>query len=160
MYRIKFRLKTFEVREAVTDLEICSRQSTPQIKASKDAWEIAGPIFQEHDPDREHFVVLFLNTKGRVLGYKHLSTGSLTACLVHPSEVFTAVFRFAIDNQRPAGIITCHNHPSGDPNPSQEDNAIAKRLKDGCDMLGLNLVDNIILGDFRYCSFRDSNLID
>jgi DNA repair protein RadC len=160
MYRIEFQLKTFTVREASSDLEICSRHMRPLFKDAKAVWEVAAAVYQEMDPDREHFVVFFVNTKNVMLGYKHLSTGSLSASFIHPAEVMTAIFRFAVDEQRPHGIILTHNHPSGDPNPSVEDRDITEKLKSCALMHGIQLVDHVILGDLKYCSFRDSGLLN
>ncbi|HBG22290.1 MAG: DNA repair protein RadC [Syntrophaceticus sp.] len=104
--------------------------------------------------DREHFRVMLLNTKNRVLGLETVSIGSLNASLVHPREVFkNAIQRSA------AAIILIHNHPSGDPSPSPEDLEITVRLCEAGRLLGIEILDHIIIGDHVYASFREKGLI-
>ena len=83
---------------------------------------------------REHFLVLLLNARHEVIGKETVSIGSLNASIVHPREVFKpAVVQSA------ASIILVHNHPSGDPEPSEEDSAITKRLVECGELLGIQL---------------------
>lgn len=104
--------------------------------------------------DREHFRVMLLNTKNRVLGLETVSIGSLNASLVHPREVFkNAIQRSA------AAMILMHNHPSGDPSPSPEDLEITVRLCEAGRLLGIEILDHIIIGDHVYASFREKGLI-
>ena len=102
----------------------------------------------------EVFRVVHLNGKNRMLCVEEVARGTLTACLVHPREVFgTAV------HLRAAGIIAVHNHPSGDPTPSMEDNKITTRLKEAGKILGIKLLDHIIVGQEDYYSFADDGLL-
>jgi DNA repair protein RadC len=104
--------------------------------------------------DREHFRVILLNTKNRVLGVETVSIGSLNSSLVHPREVFkSAVQRSA------AGVILVHNHPSGDPTPSSEDIEITRRLSDAGRVIGIEVLDHIIIGDHLFVSFKEKGLI-
>lgn len=89
----------------------------------------------------EVFVVLLLSGKHRVTGYAEVSRGTLTSSLVHPREVFGPALREAA-----AAIIVAHNHPSGDPEPSAEDVAVTKRLRDAGRLLGVPLLDHVIVG--------------
>ena len=117
----------------------------------------ASTILQTYlaDVDREHFVVLLLNQKNRVIGVHTVSVGSLTASIVHPRETFKAAIL-----ANAAAIICGHNHPSGDCQPSREDRAITQRLKEGGALLGINLLDHVIVGgEGRYFSFADENLL-
>jgi DNA repair protein RadC len=92
--------------------------------------------------------------KNRVNRFKVVSTGSLTASLVHPREVWrTALYLCA------AAVVFVHNHPSGDPAPSQEDQEITRRLKETGDMLGIRVLDHVVLGDGRFFSFSDRGLL-
>jgi DNA repair protein RadC len=101
--------------------------------------------------DREEFWILHLNTKNRLIGYEVVSTGSLTASVVHPREVFKAAI---LNNSN--GIICAHNHPSGDTTPSREDISITKRLKEGAEILGIRLLDHIIVApNGRFTSMAD-----
>jgi len=101
--------------------------------------------------DREHFLMLALDGKNRVLGFEIVSIGTLTASLVHPREVFKAAIL-----ANAAAIIVAHNHPSGDPTPSGEDLAITQRLKQAGELLGIALLDHVILGHESYHSLADA----
>src|SRR5256885_459285 len=133
-------------------LEVCETGETA--RASEDAWRIAKPIFTDLDADREHFVILGLSQRNRVVGHKEISSGTLTSSLVNPSEVFTAAMRLRV----PA-IICCHNHPSGDPMPSMDDQEITRRIKECADMMMIRFLDHIILGHERFFSFSDRGLL-
>jgi hypothetical protein len=100
-------------------------------RASADVERIARSIYGTLDADKEHFALLTLNNKNRVNGFKVVSTGSVTASIVHPREVWRAALHLCA-----AAVIFVHNHPSGDPAPSQEDQEITRRLKETGDMLG------------------------
>jgi DNA repair protein RadC len=103
---------------------------------------------------KEHFVVLFLNTKNRVIGRETLSIGSLNASIVHPREVF----RSAIARSS-ASIICVHNHPSGDPTPSQEDIEVTRRLAEAGRIIGIDLLDHIVIADRSYISLKEQGLM-
>jgi len=94
------------------------------------------------------------NNKNQINGYKEVSTGTLTSSLVSPGEVFLAALRL-----RAAAIICVHNHPSGDPMPSPEDQEITRRLKECGEMLAIRVLDHVILGADRYYSFSDKGLL-
>jgi DNA repair protein RadC len=111
-YTARFRLKTFIVHETDTSSRWQTRQSA---RSSEDVYRLAQTVYSELDADKEHFVLFALNNKNRVLGFKLISTGSLTASLVHPREVYTAALYF-----HAAALAFVHNHPSGDPAPSPE----------------------------------------
>lgn len=104
--------------------------------------------------DREHFLVLALDGKNRLLGVETISVGTLTASLVHPREVMKGLLL-----ANAAAFIVAHNHPSGDPTPSAEDVAITKRVKDCADLFGIRLLDHVILGRERYVSMCDEGLL-
>ncbi len=104
--------------------------------------------------DREEFLAVLLDGKNRMLGFNVVSVGSLTASLVHPREVFKAAIL-----ANAAAMIVLHNHPSGDPMPSAEDQVITERLKQAADLLGINLLDHVVIGDGRYASFAEKNLL-
>jgi len=108
------------------------------------------------DVDREHFVVLLLNQKNRVIGIHTVSVGSLSASIVHPRETFKAAILANV-----AAIICGHNHPSGDCQPSKEDRAITARLVEGGKLLGISVLDHVIIGDEnKYFSFADEGLLE
>ncbi|MFS0672944.1 DNA repair protein RadC [Ornithinibacillus sp. 179-J 7C1 HS] len=104
--------------------------------------------------NQEHFVVLFLNTKNQIIHRQTIFIGSLNASIVHPREVFReAVKRSA------ASIIVAHNHPSGDPTPSQEDIHVTKRLQESGKMIGIELLDHLIIGDHKFVSLKEKGYI-
>lgn len=106
------------------------------------------------DLKQEHFICLFLNTKNQVLHRQTIFIGSLNASIVHPREVFKeAVKRSA------ASIICAHNHPSGDPTPSQEDIQVTQRLKECGKMIGIELLDHIVIGDRTFISLKEKGYL-
>src|SRR2546425_2623108 len=125
-----------------------------QIRSSANASAILQTYLA--DVDREHFVVLLLNQKNRVIGLHTVSVGSLTASVVHPRETFKAAIL-----ANAAAIICGHNHPSGDCQPSKEDRAITARLVEGGKLLGISVLDHVIIGgEGRYFSFADEGLLE
>ncbi|MFD0674364.1 DNA repair protein RadC [Cohnella sp. GCM10027633] len=102
----------------------------------------------------EHFVCLFLNTKNQVIGRQTLSIGSLNASIVHPRELFRAAIR-----RSSASILCAHNHPSGDPTPSQEDIVLTKRLAEAGELIGIELLDHLVIGDNRYTSLKETGCL-
>ncbi len=99
-------------------------------------------------------MVVRLDGKNRMVGMTTCSIGSMTASLVHSRDVF----RSAIANMT-AGLIFIHNHPSGDPAPSDEDLQITRRLCEVGKVVGIRCLDHIIIGQGRYHSFADQGLI-
>ena len=102
----------------------------------------------------EHFVCLFLNTKNQVIAQETLSIGSLNASIVHPREVFRAAIK-----RSSASIICAHNHPSGDPSPSPEDMQVTERLVKAGELIGIEVLDHVIIGDKRYVSLKEQGLM-
>ncbi|CDZ99816.1 hypothetical protein BN1050_00307 [Metalysinibacillus saudimassiliensis] len=103
---------------------------------------------------QEHFVALFLNVKNQILYQKTIFIGSLNSSIVHPRELFReAVKRSA------ASIIVCHNHPSGNPQPSPEDIEVTQRLQEAGLIIGIELVDHIIIGNHNYVSLKEKGYL-
>jgi len=124
-----------------------------QIRSAVDASTLLHTYLE--DVDREHFVIIFLNQKNRVIGVSTVSIGSLTASIVHPREVFKGAI---LSNA--ASIICGHNHPSQDCQPSREDRAMTTRLVECGKLLGIPLIDHIVVGgEGRYFSFADENML-
>ncbi|MFA6941348.1 MAG: DNA repair protein RadC [Clostridiaceae bacterium] len=103
---------------------------------------------------KEYLKVILLNTKNVVLTIKDVSVGSLNSSIVHPREVFTYAVR-----DSSSSIIICHNHPSGDPSPSEEDINITRRLSESGRILGIELLDHIIIGDGTFVSLKEKGII-
>jgi DNA repair protein RadC len=104
---------------------------------------------------KEEFHVLLLDAKNRKIKDVRISEGSLTSSLVHPREVFNPVIR-----ESAAAVILIHNHPSGDPAPSQEDLHITRRLREIGEVMGVRVLDHIIVGKGKYVSFVDDGYWD
>jgi DNA repair protein RadC len=106
------------------------------------------------DKNRECFNVVFLDAKNRVAATETLFEGTLTASSVYPREVVLAAL-----NHHAAALIFAHNHPSGDPKPSQEDVAITRQLVFACKVVGITVHEHLIIGNNRYFSFADEGYI-
>jgi len=105
--------------------------------------------------DKEHFIGLYLDTKNFVKHAEIISIGHLTASLVHQREVLAPALKY-----KAAGLIVGHNHPSGDPEPSENDKEITDLIKNACKALGLPLLDHIIFSkDGRFYSFNEKGKI-
>ena len=103
--------------------------------------------------DREHFVIVLLNRKNGIIGINTVSVGDLSSSIVHPREVFKPAIVAGA-----ASIILAHNHPSGDPKPSLVDVRVTKRIKEAGDILGIEVLDHIIIGDGCYESLKARDL--
>ena len=126
-----------------------------QIRSSADASTLLHTYLA--DVDREHFVVLMLDQKNKIIGIHTVSIGSLSASVVHPREVFKPAI---LSNA--ANILLAHNHPSGQPQPSQEDRVLTVRLVAAGKLLGISVLDHVIIGDgtSAYFSFADEGLLE
>lgn len=103
---------------------------------------------------KEHFKILLINAKGKIMEETDISIGDLCSTLIHPREVFCqAVKRSA------ASVVFVHNHPSGDPQPSRQDLETTSRLVKAADILGIKVLDHIIIGDGTYISLKSRGLM-
>jgi len=114
-------------------------------------------ILTRGQPDREHFIVAMLNSKNDLIGFNIVSVGSLSATTVHPREVLKPAIIASS-----AGIILCHNHPSGNPQPSEDDRSITTTIVQAANIIGIRVLEHLIidLGSDRYFSFADEGLIE
>lgn len=103
---------------------------------------------------RESMKLLLLNTKSRLIGESDISKGTVNASIVSPRELFVEALQ-----KNAVYIILLHNHPSGDPSPSREDILVTQRIHDAGEMIGIELLDHIIIGDNRYVSLREEGVI-
>jgi len=106
------------------------------------------------DLKREVFKVLFLDRKNQLIADEDLFLGSLTGSAVYPREIMTQALK-----QRAAGLVFVHNHPSGDPAPSAEDQRLTRDLIWAARLLHIQVLDHIIIGNNRYYSFADEGLV-
>jgi len=128
--------------------ESLAHPSPVTIRDSQTAYRLFEPLFE--GLDREHFMVVGLDAKHAVIGINTVSIGSVTMSIVHPREVFKPLILMSA-----SAVILAHNHPSGDPTPSQEDRALTRRLKECGELLGITVLDHVVLGEDRYYSFAD-----
>ncbi len=141
------KVRSLEVREIEYTYE-----TRPKIKSMDDVVKAVKPLMA--DPNKEHFIALYLNTKNGILRQEIISIGSLNANIVHPREVFRTAIMVSACN-----IIVAHNHPSGDPTPSSEDIELTKKLVESGKILGINVLDHVIIGHDRNYGFREMALI-
>lgn len=106
------------------------------------------------DKKQEAFLLILLDNKNRILKEEQISKGSLTTSIVHPREVFGPAMR-----EHAASVLFVHNHPSGDPSPSDEDIEITRRLEKVSQIVGIRVIDHIIIGDSSYISFKGKGLL-
>ena len=106
------------------------------------------------DKKKEHFKVLSLDSRNNLIGVDDVSIGTINANLVHPREVFkTAIQHLA------ASVVIAHNHPSGDPEPSEDDIEITKRLVEAGKLIGIDILDHIIIAKDNFFSFKNKEII-
>jgi DNA repair protein RadC len=119
-----------------------------KITSSRDLFTHYHPTLR--DLRHEVFKVILLDAKHAIMRDATVSEGSLTLSIVHPREVFTLAVK-----ESAAAVIFLHNHPSGDPTPSQEDRVLTARLVSAGEVLGIRVLDHLVIGDGRYVSFAD-----
>jgi DNA repair protein RadC len=122
------------------------------ITSPNDAYNLIKEFLESSD--REQLIVCCLDTKNQPTAISIVSIGSLNSSIVHPRELFKSAI---LSNA--ASIIVAHNHPSGNPEPSSEDINITKRLNECGNLLGIDLIDHIIIGDVSYVSLKEKGII-
>lgn len=127
--------------QIMAGFELWRRQFEVPDRPIIDSPEAAAQQFADiKDKKQEHLVVLSLDGASRLIAKRVVTIGTLTQSLVHPREVFADAI-----TDRAASVIVAHNHPSGNPEPSQADKAITKRLADAAELLGIQLVDHLVV---------------
>ena len=111
------------------------------------------PCFSD-DLYREKFICIFLNGRNEVIATETLFEGSLTTSAVYPREVIRRILHHGS-----AAVLFCHNHPSGNPEPSQDDLIITKKLKDACNTIDESVHDHLIIAGTEYTCFTERGLI-
>jgi len=106
------------------------------------------------DKKKEHLLILLLDTRNRLIETATVSIGSLDSSIAHPREVFKEAISCSA-----ASIIVVHNHPSGDPQPSDDDIKITQRLVEAGRIVGIDVLDHVIVGDEAYSSIKEKGLI-
>ena len=131
-------------------LEI-GEETLPIIRSTKDV--IAQAVYMR-DKTREHLMALFLNARNEMIYKKPMFIGTLNANLVHPREIFQEALK-----QNAASVILVHNHPSGDPEPSQDDLEITKRIQEAGKIMGIDVLDHVIITKTKTFGFKEKKLI-
>lgn len=132
--------------------EVINRITTPKEPDFKNPQKIAEYLMPKlRYLEKEEFIVCSLNSKNKMTNYEVLFTGTLTNTIVHPREVYYE----AIKNKA-ASIVVVHNHPSGDPTPSMDDNKLTKVVKETGKIMGIPLLDHLIIGNGAYYSYSES----
>lgn len=114
-----------------------------QIKSAKDVFDYASQKLAL--ADREQFMILYLDSKNRILRDEIVSVGTLNSSIIHPREIFRGAIKESAN-----AIILVHNHPSGDPMPSEEDKEITQKLFGAGELLDIKVLDHVIIGNGFY----------
>lgn len=122
-----------------------------KVRSARDIVDYLMPVFRGYEV--EQFKVVLLNTKNEIVRPVDVSYGTADRALALPRDVFRQAVR-----EGATAVIACHNHPSGDPEPSQDDVMLTRRLKEAGDVIGIQLLDHIIFGDGRYVSLKEREL--
>lgn len=117
-----------------------------KITSAKDVFNIFSEKLK--DKTQEYFFTLMLNTKNKILGTEQISLGILDASIIHPREIFKSAIRNSASR-----IILIHNHPSGDPTPSEEDKFITHKLMEVGELIGIEVLDHVIIGRDCFWSY-------
>jgi DNA repair protein RadC len=135
-------------RRLEADIE---EEARPILKSPEDVVAVARSRLK--GKKKEHFLVLCLDTRNRLINHRLVSMGSLDTSIVHPREVFKEAVSSCA-----ASVIFAHNHPSGDPEPSREDIELTKRLAKVGEIIGIGVLDHIIVCDKSHLSLKAKNL--
>lgn len=152
-------IKTAKALELQAAFELGRRIAFEKVKQKEDIKEpddIVKWLYQEIGfQKQEHFMVLFLNHQNRIESYKTMFKGTMTSASVHPREIYKEALAKGC-----AKIICVHNHPSGDPDPSEADIIVTKAIEECGRLTCIPLMDHIIVSKNNYMSFRQNQLID
>jgi DNA repair protein RadC len=152
-------IKNAKAAQLIAVFELMKRMENPQFHKQGHAVQkpddaIAAIKADFTDAAKEHFFLICLNTRNRVINKKLVSVGNLDSSIVHPREVFKdAITSLA------ASVIFAHNHPSGDLEPSADDINLTRRLVEAGDLLGIQVLDHIIFSNKDHISLKSRNLI-
>lgn len=148
------QMKAIQILAALKLAQTLSISNPPSfiIRTPEDVFKLVEPEMRYLKV--EHFVILLLNSKNGVIAKETISVGCLNSCIVHPREVFRSAIK-----RSSASIICCHNHPSGNPDPSPEDISITSRLKEAGTIIGIEVLDHIVIGHQKYISLKERGLM-
>lgn len=156
--KVKLRYSSGACELVVRGLRECCAQKpsgdTPQAVADYFRAHVAS--FERHNPEVENMYAIYLNVRRRIIGHTHIGTGVLDTLLVHPREVFRPAIAVNC-----AALVLIHNHPSGDPTPSEADIKITRDLIRAGQLIKIEVLDHLVMGDFSngqitgYTSLRE-----
>ena len=125
----------------------------PYCKSSKEVFDYL--CLSMRDLKKEVFKVMFLNSQNQIIEIEDLFEGTLNVSAVYPREIIQSAVK-----HKATGLIFVHNHPAGNPQPSDNDKQLTRDLVSACNIMQINVLDHIIIGDNRYFSFADAGLME
>lgn len=146
-----YKLETYMAKDKLPVLEkqlIC--EEVVSASSPEKVYEMLNKYFRLNSRTEEYCFMIAMDTKCKIIGVFEVSHGSIDSSFVNPREIYMKAL-----SCNAAGIIVAHNHPSGNPSPSAPDIAVAKRLKEAGDILGVKIHDFLICGDDCYYSFQE-----
>ncbi len=154
-FYLPLRCKIVRIGEPTLPEFGISRHPVDTPAKSVEFWESIIVSSDDYQEDKEHLVVVCLNARLKPTGYHLVALGGLNECLAGPREIFRAAIAAAA-----YGFLLIHNHPSGDPTPSEADRRLTNRLKDAAEMLSIRFVDHVVVGQAAadqpgYFSFKE-----
>ncbi|MER2175307.1 MAG: DNA repair protein RadC [Carnobacterium sp.] len=145
------RIKAIELKAAIelgTRISQASQIKIGQITSSTKAGEML--LLEMRGLQQEHLVVLYLNTKNEIIKKETIFIGGLNSSIAHPREIFRGAVRYSA-----ARMIVGHNHPSGNPEPSEADIQFTRRMSECGELMGIDLLDHIIIGEKEFISLKE-----
>lgn len=140
--------RVYSALEAARQLATSRAADGMRLDTAESVHALLGPVIGHCD--REHFVVIAIDARNRVLGHEVIAIGSAHMVDVSPREIFRAALRMGA-----IGIAVAHNHPSGDPTPSDEDVAITKRIREAGQLIGIPCIDHVVITSERFASIAE-----
>jgi DNA repair protein RadC len=139
--------------------ELANRREVPGVSQTRTRIKTPEDAYNElkdraRGKKKEYFWAIFLDTRNQVIKSAEISIGSLDTSIVHPRELFKEAIAASASS-----VIAAHNHPSGNPEASQDDIRLSRRLREVGDLVGIELTDHIIIGDGKYISMKREGLI-
>lgn len=157
MVRItKYKTRLTEDKKVTLEKEVSvNRPNLSEIiRSPEDVYILAKDFIRLHEESEEYLYMACLNTKNKVTSVFELSHGNVNSSIVGIRKMFQkALLANAVS------IIVMHNHPSGDCSPSREDVNITKKMKEAGDLIGIEVLDHIIVGENNYCSLKEKGHI-
>lgn len=151
----KYKTKLTENKRVILEKETSTNYPGESfiIRSAEDAAILGRDYMRIHDEPEEHLYMVCMNTKNRVLGVFEISHGTVNSSIVGVREIFQKAL---LANS--VSIILMHNHPSGSSDPSREDIAVTKKVAEAGNLLGVELLDHIVIGD-RYVSLKEKGYL-